>query len=306
MELGYSGAMGRDVIRRSAIGVAAWSPFFVVWTAVALSSGQVTVGAALIGGLISMGSAGALGILVWFAARRWPWPLEFRLTFYALQIVLALAYGAAWTALVFALEFVRGAPGALAFMTWPAAGRQILLGLWLYAVFAGISHAVQTRMRLHEKETLAARAEALASAARLEAIRARLNPHFLFNALNSLRALIVDDRDRARRMVTELAEFLRYTLVHRPLEHTTLAEELEALENYLAIERSATKTVWRSRSRSIAAWPAPGYPRFSCTRWSRTPCGMATAGHRGIRCRCVWSRGPKPTASCSKSGTRER
>jgi hypothetical protein len=132
-------AMGRDVIRRCAIGVAAWLPFFVIWTAVALSSGQVTVRAALVGGLISMGTAGAFGIFVWFAARRWPWPLGFRLTFYALQILLAIVYGAAWMALVFVLEYARGAPGALTLLTWPVAGRQILLGIWFYAVFAGIS-----------------------------------------------------------------------------------------------------------------------------------------------------------------------
>jgi LytS/YehU family sensor histidine kinase len=49
--------------------------------------------------------------------------------------------------------------------------------------------------------------------------------------------MIDEDRARARRMVTELAEFLRYALVHRPLEHTTLAEELHAIESYLAIEK---------------------------------------------------------------------
>jgi superfamily II DNA helicase RecQ len=45
----------------------------------------------------------------------------------------------------------------------------------------------------------------------------QLNPHFLFNTLNSLRAMIGEDPTRARRMVTELAEFLRYALVHHPL-----------------------------------------------------------------------------------------
>jgi LytS/YehU family sensor histidine kinase len=74
----------------------------------------------------------------------------------------------------------------------------MLMGIWFYAVFAGISHAVQTRNRLYEKETLAARAEALAAATRLDAIRARLNPHFLFNALHTLAAL-VKFRPRSRK-----------------------------------------------------------------------------------------------------------
>jgi two-component system, LytTR family, sensor kinase len=229
--------MGRDVIRRCAIGVAAWLPFFVIWTAVALSSGQVTVRAALMGGLISMGSAGALGTLVWFAARRWPWPLGFRLTFYALQILLAIAYGAAWMALVFVLEYARGAPGALTLLTWPVAGRQILLGIWFYAVFAGISHAVQTRMRLHEKETLAARAEALASAARLEAIRARLNPHFLFNALHTLAAVVKFRPSLAESAIERLGDMLRYTLKEDGRGVVEFAEEFDFTQQYLAFEQ---------------------------------------------------------------------
>jgi signal transduction histidine kinase len=116
------------------------------------------------------------------------------------------------------------------FLPWPAAARSVLgftfallawTGAWFGVVFWQASQASQL----------------LAQEAKLQMLAYQLNPHFLFNALNSLRAMIGDDRARARRMVTELAEFLRYTLVHRPLEHTTLAEELEAIENYLAIEK---------------------------------------------------------------------
>ena len=65
----------------------------------------------------------------------------------------------------------------------------------------------------------------------------QLNPHFLFNALTSIRAMIDEDRARARQMVTELAAFLRHALVERALQTTTLAAELDALRGYLAIEQ---------------------------------------------------------------------
>jgi LytS/YehU family sensor histidine kinase len=65
----------------------------------------------------------------------------------------------------------------------------------------------------------------------------QLNPHFLFNALTSIRAMIDEDRARARQMVTELAAFLRHALVERALVTTTLAAELDALRGYLAIEQ---------------------------------------------------------------------
>jgi hypothetical protein len=227
--------MGRILIRRCLIGLAAWVPFFALWTAVAMSSGTVTLATALAGGVISMGSAGALGVLVWFACKRWPWPSEFQLGFYALQIVLAIAYAVVWTTAVFALESVRGSSDAL--WSWTAFGRTALLGIWFYAVLAGMFHAVQTRERLQEKETLAARAEALAAAARLEALRARLNPHFLFNTLHTLAAVVKFRPELAETAIERLGDMLRYTLKEDQRGLVEFGEEYEFTRQYLAFEQ---------------------------------------------------------------------
>ena len=229
--------MGRSWVRRGAIGIAAWLPFFVLWTAVTLSFPQSTLRIALIGGLISMGSAGVLGVFVWFACERWPWPLQFKLTFYTLQIGLAILYGVAWTAAVVALEFLRGASGASALLSWPALSRQAFLGAWFYAVLAGISYAVQTRERLQEKETLAARAEALASAARLDALRARLNPHFLFNALHTLSAVVKFRPALAESAIERLGDMLRYTLKEDSRGVVEFSKEYDFTRQYLAFEQ---------------------------------------------------------------------
>src|SRR5437588_9813648 len=204
--------MWRNVIRRCAIAIAAWLPFFAIWTLVTISFGYASFSAVLIGSLMSIGSAGLLGIAVWFACLRWPWPLGFKLHFYLIQIVLAVIYGFSWTAVVWLLEYLRGSGVLPSFWSRSVLARQVLMGVWFYAVFAGISHAVQTRSRLHEKETLAARAEALASRARLEAVRARLNPHFLFNALHTLTALVKFRPALAESAIERLGDMLRYTL----------------------------------------------------------------------------------------------
>jgi two-component system LytT family sensor kinase len=83
------------------------------------------------------------------------------------------------------------------------------------------------------------KASALAHQAQLDLLRYQLNPHFLFNALNSLRASIDEDPARAKRLVTEFSEFLRYTLLNGSAqkEEVTLREEIEAVRNYLAIEK---------------------------------------------------------------------
>ena len=72
--------------------------------------------------------------------------------------------------------------------------------------------------------------------AELRALEAQLNPHFLFNSLNSIRALVVENPPLAQDMLTRLANILRYNL-HRDLMHTIpLASELEAVTDYLALE----------------------------------------------------------------------
>jgi signal transduction histidine kinase len=92
------------------------------------------------------------------------------------------------------------------------------------------------RDQLQAQRDGALRAAAEARDAQLRMLAYQLNPHFLFNALNSLRAMIDEDRSRARQMVTELARFLRYALVDRPLHLAPLAEEAAAVRGYLAIE----------------------------------------------------------------------
>ncbi len=72
--------------------------------------------------------------------------------------------------------------------------------------------------------------------AELRVLKSQLNPHFLFNSLNSVRALIADDPARAQDAVTQLARTLRYTLTAGREELVTLARELEIVEDYLALE----------------------------------------------------------------------
>ncbi len=229
--------MIRKAITRYAIVLAAWLPFFALWVLFAMSYAHDRISAVLVPSLISMGSAGLLGIAVWHMCRRWPWPLGFSLRFYLLQISFGLGYAAAWTAAVYGLEFLRRGAAVQGFWSWTVLCRQLLMGIWFYALFAGISYAVQTRNRLHEKETLAARAEALAAAARLDAVRARLNPHFLFNALHTLAALAKFRPAMAENAIERLGDMLRYTLKEDGRDLVEFAEEYEFTRQYIAFEQ---------------------------------------------------------------------
>lgn len=79
--------------------------------------------------------------------------------------------------------------------------------------------------------------EAQAETARLQALKLQLNPHFFFNSLNSVRALISEDPQRAQRMVTRLARLLRATLQVDDVKTVPLEEELSTVRTYLELEK---------------------------------------------------------------------
>ena len=141
--------------------------------------------------------------------------------------------------------FVHGAimvgvglqPSFAIFLDPTTAPRSILEFVFAFLVWSAAYFGVLIWRRSQEREREATEARRLAQEAQLQMLAYQLNPHFLFNALTSIRAMIDEDRARARQMVTELAAFLRHALVERALVTTTLAAELDALRGYLAIEQ---------------------------------------------------------------------
>ncbi|MFA7420408.1 MAG: histidine kinase [Melioribacteraceae bacterium] len=83
----------------------------------------------------------------------------------------------------------------------------------------------------------AERAIILAQSTQLEMLRYQINPHFLFNTLNSARALVLADPPLAREMLTQISEFLRYSLSEGKNSTVPLVREMEAINNYLEIEK---------------------------------------------------------------------
>ena len=107
-----------------------------------------------------------------------------------------------------------------------------------YWLIAGLSIAHDYYSESRRRELNEAQLEQLLAEARLQALRAQLNPHFLFNALNAISSFVERDPRRARAMIEHLASFLRASLEGGSDQLTTLQHELEALEHYLAIQRT--------------------------------------------------------------------
>ena len=104
-----------------------------------------------------------------------------------------------------------------------------------YSVILLGHHALSRARELHRKELEEARVEGMLARARLQALRSRMHPHFLFNALNGVAGLIGRDDRKARRMMSELGVLLRATISDDD-EEVPFAVELALVEKYVALQ----------------------------------------------------------------------
>jgi two-component system sensor histidine kinase AlgZ len=104
-------------------------------------------------------------------------------------------------------------------------------------IWSGFYFGFHYLERVRQARHAALLAQLEARQAQLDLLRSQLNPHFVFNCLNSVRALISEDPGRAQEAVTELASLLRYTLAADRVTTVSLAEELAVVQAYLGLER---------------------------------------------------------------------
>src|SRR6185436_7169862 len=114
-------------------------------------------------------------------------------------------------------------------LPWPALAGVFVGFSWAFTGWLVIYYVVHARRR---RDAL----EAVVREAQLQSLRAQLNPHFLFNCLNSIRNLIMEDPERAVAMVTGLSELLRYSLASDRMHTVALSEEMRVVDEYLELE----------------------------------------------------------------------
>ena len=107
-----------------------------------------------------------------------------------------------------------------------------IFGLVILAYYLFIS-----LKNLAEKNAREAKLESLVKETELKMLRSQINPHFLFNSLNSISSLTITDPEKAREMVVKLSEFMRYALSRKDEQPVSLQNELENLRLYLDIEK---------------------------------------------------------------------
>jgi two-component system, LytTR family, sensor kinase len=112
-------------------------------------------------------------------------------------------------------------------------------GVAVYLAVVGIEHAIRYFVEARERDAQVARLSAQLSSAKLSALQAQLNPHFLFNSLNTVAVLVRDgDTRRATSVIEQLSDVLRSTLGRSRSNEVALADELELVRQYLAVEQA--------------------------------------------------------------------
>lgn len=223
--------------RRATPQVQGWGAYSLGWLIAAIGYALVLAGmqrvpplAALASGIYQFGVAGLLGVLVWRSTARLP-PTRFgSVVFGALHLAMAAGYAVAWVTLQH-LFLLGVAPTGVATQVLRVSGPWMMMyGCFLYGCLAGGSYAVRATRALREQQVAAARAQ-------LVALRAQLNPHFLFNALHSVTAMVRRDPRAAETALERIGELLRYTLDESSGDAVRLEDEWRFTRHYLDLEK---------------------------------------------------------------------
>lgn len=206
----------------------AWLPVWVLYAIlIATAHPQVGPGNAALSAFWAISVAAALGMLVQRLTERIQWRYPLRALFVAVHAVAAIVFAATWVALTFIVELF--AHGHMGIPYRPPPPAFMVMGVWLYLIVAGASYAIQATERASQAEALAARSQ-------LAALRAQLNPHFLFNALHTVVQLIPLDPALAATAAEQLAGLLR-TGIEEDRDLVSLSEEIAFVERYVSLER---------------------------------------------------------------------
>jgi two-component system, LytTR family, sensor kinase len=229
---------------------------FLVWTLLGLSFALSTYLGALQDGVhISFKRAvsgyladfylwGMLSPLIFRLARRYELRGHFprNLLIHAgVSIALSFVVLSAASPLVWYFGYVNVVRYPTLFQLWRNGSVSIYYlhqGLTIYWTTLVVAHALHYYRGVRESETRAAQLATQLAQAQLQALKMQIHPHFLFNTLNSIAALLHKDVEVADRMIARLGDFLRLTLKSSVAQTIDFAEELEFLKCYLEIERT--------------------------------------------------------------------
>ncbi|MGW8315608.1 MAG: sensor histidine kinase [Bacteroidales bacterium] len=206
---------------------------FMLWYFLRFPAVQVITDA-----LISSLSFSFLGLLAWYPTRYIPFQRHNPIYSVLTHITAGLLVLAIWVLITYLLlsSIFSLSEDYIRFLNRTLAWRSIVGGL-VYLVLVLIYYLVANSQKLRDRMQQEERLKNLVRDTELNLLKSQINPHFLFNSLNSIASLTMSNPAEARDMIIRLSDFLRYSLKHRENEFVPLKEELGRMKDYLAIEK---------------------------------------------------------------------
>lgn len=188
------------------------------------------------GWLITTGISYALMRSYRLASRRRP-PENLLAVFIIVSFLTSLVAAPVWAGVGYAAQVIHPLP-QMAAQNWNSFVNDTALGAALFFGWSCLCISLLFSFELHDRALRLAAVREEALSAQMRALRYQVNPHFLFNTINSIAGLIEEGATlRAERMALSLSTFLRTTLALDPMHDVSLADELRLQEEYLGIEQ---------------------------------------------------------------------
>lgn len=146
-------------------------------------------------------------------------------------------------------------------VTLPVDGMRILAGSFYYAILYFLWSVLYFIYNYFERYNKSLKLEATVKEIELNNLKAQLNPHFIFNAMNSIRALVDENPEKSKQAITQLSNILRNSLISEKKGLTKFEDELKIVKDYLSLEsirfEERLKTVYQIAPGSADFWVPP-------------------------------------------------
>lgn len=215
-----------------------WVVISLIYIAVLSVGKQIELSAVIIDGLVSNVLLAGLGLSVWYSVKYVPLENSSTSKIVFSHIISGLLISVIWLLLCsFILRNLLNIHSQKEAFFYTSLPWRFLIGFLFYLMITLFYYNSITSRNLQEKAIREKELKNLVTEAELRSLKFQINPHFIFNSLNSMSALTDVDPVRARQMIQKLADFLRYSLQSSNSDQIRLAEEIDTIQLYLDIEK---------------------------------------------------------------------